>query len=278
MHILAKSILVNRVLPQVQHLQTSNASYTMNFLGPTMQCREFNSINITSLGEADFSSQETQNPGAVIEEPELQNGQFRKILKTPFNALSLWSQNGSIILESMYRFPGGRMSSFSHCPNSHMSETEPEFQYGKIENGTLLRPVNRTECIAAVTDYNVDIKIINGEQHIEYTTGEVRPLIPVGTVDWPNTPLNATFGSLKSWKEYINVLALIDSMTMNFDLTGRSIDELWFDRQAFNRVGSARLENATVNNTCNTVHGKAAFGGWTGKSFPSSTVFIYRHV
>lgn len=228
-----------------------NASYTMTFPGPIMQCHEANVTNVTSMAESNYTEyiQRFSNSDSSPTEPELETGQIRNELNKSFITSRLWPEPDGIFLDHTQRNDSWLI--VVPCPQPYISDTGPKFRYKLAKDFDFVWTLRSQQCLAAATNYTVKVEITNGIQHVEYTTGEVHPLPRISQIDWEANRTDTTFGPLLSWKEYFNIVALADSIAANFHYVDSAITTFHFYQKNIGSTQSRRLENGTIVRGCN---------------------------
>jgi hypothetical protein len=164
-------------------------------------------------------------------------------LRQSYSTYQLYSKSSGLVLEDMSNIPN--FLSIAPCPKATNESYQDDktgsksFTRFQIANGSVLlgsKAVRR--CFAAVARYNVDISFINGIQNISYWTSETQPL-KVKTRQLEDME----FRPMNSMQEYVNLLALIDSLVTNFYLDGRALSEINFDLAALESPKWINLTN-----------------------------------
>lgn len=241
-------MLVNPRRPQIQQLTEVNASYTMIFPGPIVQCQEVNITNITSLNRSDLSEYVQYFSDPTEQGVDLERGQMRWTLNKTVELSRLYSPNGAIFLNHTDRTDG--YLTVSPLPRLHINETGVKYNYTLADTIYLIWNIRQQECFLATAEYTVEVTNDNGLQRIQYTTGTTQSLPHLSEVDWRQNPVETFPTPLRSWEEYYNILALFDSMTMSFSMRGADLSGLTLSRAGLNTTGSYRSSNGTVLETC----------------------------
>jgi hypothetical protein len=128
---------------------------------------------------------------------------------------------------------------------------------------TILRSVATRQCVAATAHYNLSISFSNGIQKGSYKTGQkmTLPLRTTKLADFDFRPMHLI-------QEYVNLLAIIDSLRTNLDSKARILNGFTFDM--------SDLENLKIYNLTDGKNYKACIAkpattlGMKGKWTPSS--------
>lgn len=241
-------MLVSPRIPQIQQLTEVNASYTMIFPGPMVQCQESNITNVTSVNRSDLSEYVEHFSDPSEQGVDLETGQMRWTLNETFELSRLYSPKGAIFLNHTDRSDG--YLTVSPRPQMHTNETGVKYNYTLADNITLIWTVRQQECFLATAEYTVEVTNDNGLQRVRYTTGTTQSLPHLSMVDWRQNPVETFPTPLRSWEEYYNIMALFDSMTMSFAMSGADLSGLTFSRAGWNTTGSYRFSNGTDTETC----------------------------
>lgn len=241
-------MLIKPQIPQIQQITSANASYTLRFPGPVMQCHEKNITKFSSIGKSDYDVSTVFYSAAF--DPELEIGQARFDLKNRISPLSqLLPRPDSFLLDYALTDSTDWLT-VAPCPQTDNSDTGVKYRYGLADNISLIWKVCRQECFISTAEYTVNIAIVNGVQHVQYTTSDVQSLPPLSTVDWRESPVPPAPKPLHSWEEYYNIMALVESMVVSFNYSSTSLDSFFFNQTGINMTGTHRFENGSTAKTC----------------------------
>ncbi|KAL1792471.1 hypothetical protein ACET3X_008978 [Alternaria dauci] len=215
----AKTVLASSRMAELGSPSGINTSYTLQFQGPVLQCQYGIDSNATLLEPEDLA------PWVY---GTFDKQEYTKVeLKYPTFRLSQW-ESGLYLVDSSHILdpisispcPQTRNESYESSIDGHTSFAR--FQYAN--DSTLLSSYAFKFCTPAVANYNVNVSFINGIQRISYSTSDEQLLLAAkgNLEEFDYAPMN-------SIQEYVNLLALVDSLTTNLDLEGQIIKDIWFD-------------------------------------------------
>ncbi|KAF2731232.1 hypothetical protein EJ04DRAFT_584008 [Polyplosphaeria fusca] len=251
-----EEILGNRRQVEVERPNGENPSYTLDFMGPALECSD---TNFTDLTEAFNISLSTDSP---FEYGPFEDGVFEDRLYTSEPSVS----NGTTF---QIRYYSGQKSieiamlasdvrSYFPClPYNHdHAINETGFSNFKPVNVTLIQPKTKRKCIAAAAEYTIKISFDNGRQNVEYATKGVTPLpmhTPEACAKSPETCIlysdsrGANFSPLRSWEEYTNVLAVLDILGLALNYESQ---EYGFYELSIPSLRSHQLPNRSIVQAC----------------------------
>ncbi|KAF2125621.1 hypothetical protein P153DRAFT_359973 [Dothidotthia symphoricarpi CBS 119687] len=233
---LAKSVLLSSSIVQTERPSHGNFSYSMTFQGPMLHCEQKSGTNVTMISSNRLQRQ-ISNPGEEA---------LDITLDQDYPVYNLSSSPGTITLEYD---PNQPQLNLMPCPRAQDAADGSGSNDNHQGNFTLMRPLVVTECLAATAEYNVNITSINGVQQIRYSANDVQPL-PLPLPESAFESGSQDIGSLRSWREYATILALIDSLASHFHLTGVYLSELRFPQSALQIPTQYRLPNGTDVEVC----------------------------
>jgi len=188
-----------------------NPSYRLQFWGPVVQCHDSSFTNVTEL----------RNISTEVNISEEGTGKFDNGVRNFNLSSNIWSSENRTdgpylvwkqCLEKAYYY--------SPCLPDDL-EWAADYDATPIPVSiNLLQPMQRTECFRAAARYDVQISFVNGIQTFEYSTTAAQP--------FPHAIQNSNssnLGPLRSWGEYVNINALLDSLGALLEYHG---DELYF--------------------------------------------------
>lgn len=205
-----------------------NESYTLTFRGPVLQCNQTTITNETELQAEYYPT--TRSVGLSAYSEGLPMSEFT--MRPSDSKLSLFSRTGSKYLDY---FPCLDPKDYHYGSNSW------------TVNVTLLQQLEKLECFPGTALYNVNITYNNGNQSVDYSVTDKEllpsPLPGFSKEFYSNQHMERR--TLRSFEEYMNILALIDSSLDHLEYEG-TIKLLDFSSSA--KV--SRLPNGTTSEVC----------------------------
>jgi hypothetical protein len=244
----AQTAFMSSKVLELERPTGGNVSYTLQFLGPTLQCQDSNLLNYTyGLNDTDFrkSSNKFHN-----EDHSTYRSELRDFKKESYPTYRLIPRSGALTLQTTNI--SANFLGISPCPNvtlvpygSGNYTQEPVARFMFAGNTTLVRSIAVRECTAAAAQYTVNISFSNGIQHISYSTGEKMPLQleTKGGEELDVSPM-------RSRQEYFNLLAIVNSFNVNFGMEGHSLDNITFNRSSLENPRVYNFPNGTKYEAC----------------------------
>jgi hypothetical protein len=214
-----------------------NPSYRLQFWGPVVQCNDSSFTNVTEL----------RNISTDVGTSEEGIGKFDNGVRNFNLSSNIWSSG---IWSSDNRTDGPYLV-WKQCLEkayyySPCLPDELEWAYDAapiLVSINLLQPMQRTECFRAAARYDVEISFLNGIQTFEYSTTAAQP--------FPHAIQNSSssnFGPLRSWAEYVNINALLDSLGALLEYHGDDQHYFGFSFNPFPRT--IELFNGSTVEAC----------------------------
>ncbi|CAO2657831.1 Nn.00g070910.m01.CDS01 [Neocucurbitaria sp. VM-36] len=130
-----------------------------------------------------------------------------------------------------------------------------------VKNVSLVTPVEITECTAATADYRVNFTVSNGVRRTDYSTNNKQSiLLPVPVL----SSKSQDYGPLRTWEEYNNHLALLDSLRAELFLTDYELVDIWYDESDLEESELYQLPDGTNIEVCPT----QILAQWSGSGIP----------
>ncbi|KAJ8108732.1 hypothetical protein OPT61_g7964 [Boeremia exigua] len=217
------SVLFNNRMAELSSPSSSNASYVIQFPGPMLLCQQSNEIEISwhhiiSHGTLrDFNAMTWSPILHSYIDPHWHSGYIR--LEDPVDE------------DPIFLAPCG-----INAPPT--------------EDVYLRRRYITTDCRAATAEYTVNINFTNGRHDIQYFTGEVHPLEDILPITGFKPDLD--FTPLKSWEEYFNIMALVESLLSRLEATGFKETDVFYslnETMPENTV-SVQSQNGSMVDAC----------------------------
>jgi hypothetical protein len=247
LQVLAKSVLLSSTLPELDHPSPGNYSYGIVFQGPVFECQESNYTAFVDF----FNDNDTRAAAEYVFGKSDAHG--RQQLKVPWQTTissyrpGLW--NGRFQVEYAGALPTSSTLNAT-CPQSYYAH-QADDPTGRF---SLIQPRRRTECIAAMAEYEMNVTTINGVERIDYRTGGPQALIAYETMD-------EDIRRMQSWGQYVTILALVDSLIRNFQLNFTQNMQIYLGDPGTPKL--QRLPNGTEIETCSL--------NWSSASVDSSS-------
>lgn len=251
---LAKSVLMNSKILDLDRPSQQNASYSINFQGPRLQCNETMSVTTESFDTTDTKMNLTYGDYASALNPEYG---FAKANWT----YEMSHSHGEI---NVQKPPLTNALASAPCPRilDKQDPDAPSFMnyIGGIDlralpsKYTLIRSTAFTHCTVASAEYRVNVSFVNGIQQISHSIENERLM---ENKDKFNIRSPGIPPPMRSFQEYANILALIDALGENFDVKGDVEDFLKFSKSNIANPQPFRLANGSNIQACSATNSKA---------------------
>jgi hypothetical protein len=241
--LIARTVLASSKILELGRPSGTNVSYTLRFQGPKFQCRDgigttdmllppvvLHPMHADATPEHEFIAVEISYP-------------MYQVYRQP-DGLTMLDSTGIPDYLSVAPCPKATKPSYLDKATGQTFAEGLHFS----NDTTLIRAYASRTCNTVVANYDVNITFTNSIQQVSYRTTEHQPLkrMPASLEKFDYSPMH-------SIQEYVNLRALVDSLTVNFDLRGQIPSIIGFDPSA--------LENPKWMNTTNDeVHYRSLLG------------------
>lgn len=230
--------MFNSEIVDIDRPSVENASYSLKFRGPRLQCRDSFQNRSVYLPEVQWISSQYQESAMqtslILSTSSMKFvGEIGSFTAVDFNFAT------EVELNPCPKIFDGSVTSLSDEDtilekdgNSQTTEDGDKEQLLISAVTTLTRLSKVTECVAAMSEYNVDISFPAGRQVVTYSTGlSERISLPQTGDGFREIPIWVpdNYQPVQTIQEYIDMVALIDSVGMHFELNCDSYLTLIFD-------------------------------------------------
>jgi hypothetical protein len=185
---------MNPKIADIDRPSGDNASYSLSFLGPVLQCEETNVTNITTYRQNDLDRY-----------PEM-------------NWLAIWSAINVLELSPMFeslsiKVVKDNYFEYSPCDQKSSDMNASASQETKFRDVKLLFPMRSLECSVFTTRYDANVSFANGVQSIIYSTAGKQPYsTPLELYPFPSSE----FKPFQSMADYFQTAALVEAFLFQF--------------------------------------------------------------
>jgi hypothetical protein len=241
--LVARTVLASSKILELGRPSGTNVSYTLQFQGPKFQCRD------------GFGTTDMLLPPAYLHPWHADALPEHEIIgvRVSYPMYQVYRQPDGLTMLDSTGIPD--YLSIAPCPQATKPSyrdkaTGREFAEGLhfSNDTTLVRAYTSRTCATVVANYDVNITFTNSIQQVSYRTTEHTPLkrMPASLEKFDYRPMH-------SIQEYVNLRALVDSLTVNFDLRGQTPINLEFDPAALEKP-------KWINSTNDEVHYRSLLG------------------
>jgi hypothetical protein len=239
---IAEFVMFNARILDIDRPNIENASYNLKFRGPRLQCRDYFENRSIPLPQVDWITSRYEESTTDI---SLFLSTSSMEIMGDIGRFSVRDLNFATDVELnpcprifVGTFPG-ISDEDTVLENDDYSQTAEDSEREQLlikAETTLTRLSKVTECVAATSEYDVDISFPSGRQVVTYSIGPSETIsIPKSAEGIRDVPIwGANYQPLQTMQEYINMVALIDSVGLHFELDCDSYITLIFNMSGDN--------------------------------------------